>query len=287
MRTIILTATAVAATAIAFPACAQIASTAPNPEAPSGWTFAIAPYGWLPTIRAGLDFNRPRGGTVTTNVSAGIGDYISKLNFALMGGAEARDDRFTIMTDLIYTNASLTQSEAHISSFNPGNGAIGVSTAQQLAVGTRMATTIWSIAGGYTVLQGPWGNVDGVLGMRMLVTGATTNYALTQDIILPNRTLGLSRDGSLTLSTVNPEAIFGVKARFDIPNSRFYIPFYVDAGTGALPFTWQIYTGIAYRLADWADITAGYRYMAFQTGSSRGLHNLSLGGALVAANFRF
>lgn len=281
-------ATVVGALAVsALPARAQVASTAPSASAEAGWTFAVTPYIWLPTIRTTLSFNTPRNGTVTSTISAGVGDYISKLNFGLMGGAEARLGRFTIMTDLIYTNASLTTNDVRLSTFNPGNAPISISRSQQVATGTRLAATIWSVAGGYTLQQGAWGNVDAVVGMRMLVVGDTTNYTLTSSILLPNRTIGLSRTGSLTLSDANPDAIFGIKGRYDIPNSRFYVPFYVDVGTGSLPFTWQIYTGIAYRVASWIDVSAGYRYMEFESGSSRGVHDLSFGGALVAANLRF
>jgi hypothetical protein len=290
MRAMIFVAAATLVGALAVsapPARAQVASTAPSAAAESGWTFAVAPYTWLPTIRTTLGFNTPRNGAATSTISAGVGDYISKVNFALMGGAEARLGRFTIMTDLIYTNTSLTTNDVRLSTFNPGSGPISISRSQQLATGTRMAATIWSLAGGYTLQQGEWGNVDAVVGMRMLVVGNTTNYTLASAIVLPNRTVGLSRTGSLTLSAVNPDAIFGIKGRFDIPNSRFYVPFYVDVGTGSLPFTWQIYTGIAYRVASWIDVSAGYRYMEFESGSSKGVHSLSLGGALIAASLRF
>jgi hypothetical protein len=78
-----------------------------------------------------------------------------------------------------------------------------------------------------------------------------------------------------------------VTGRFNIPNSSFYLPFYLDAGGGGLPFTWQAYGGIAYSAATWADVSAGYRYLNFQNGGSSGVRSLSLGGVIVAANFRF
>jgi hypothetical protein len=272
---------------VTVPARAQIATTEAPPNGNSGWTFAVTPYVWLPTVSSTLKYDTPRGGTVTTNISAGIGDYLTNLNFALMGGAEARYDRFTVLTDLVYTNLSLTTDNSHFSTLNLGPGPVYIPRQQQLSTGTRMAATIWSLAGGYTVVQGDWGNVDAVVGLRMLVVGSTTNYSLTNDIFLPDRTIGLSRSGNLSLSDANVEGVGGVKGRINIPDSDFYVPFYADVGSGSLPLTWQLYAGIAYRAATWVDLSVGYRYLAFTNGGNKGVRNLDFGGAILAANFRF
>src|SRR4051794_17229219 len=82
--------------------------------------------------------------------------------------------------------------------------------------------------------------------------------------------------------------IGGITGRINIPNSKFYLPFYFDAGGGGVPFTWQIYGGLGYAAASWVDVSAGYRYLTFQNGGSgTGVRNLSLGGAILVANFRF
>ena len=252
-----------------------------------GWQFAITPYAWLPMISANLQANGPRGGSVSTTISAGIGDYISDINFAAMVGGVARYDRFSVMTDLVYMNASLTSSVSHLSTINLGPGPIDIPRSQQLSTGTRLATTVWSLAGGYTLLQGDWGNVDAIAGFRMLAIGSTTNYTLSNDILAPDHTVALPRGGSLNIGQSYFNAIGGVTGRINIPNSKFYLPFYVDAGGGALPFTWQIYGGVAYSAASWADLSVGYRYLTFQNGGNTGVRNLSLGGPILAANFRF
>jgi hypothetical protein len=113
------------------------------------------------------------------------------------------------------------------------------------------------------------------------------NSSGSNNVLLPNQTIALSRTGSLTFSATEPEGVGGVTGRINIPNSRFYVPFYLDAGGGAVPFTWEIYSGIAYKAANWIDLSAGYRYLAFEDGRRNGLQKLDLGGAVVAANFRF
>ena len=110
--------------AVAPAARAQVASTPPVPGSAAGWTFSITPYAWLPTLSTTYSYTGPRAVTVTNTINAGIGDYLSELNFALMLGGEARYDRFTIMTDLVYANASITTSNSHFSSVNLGPGPI-------------------------------------------------------------------------------------------------------------------------------------------------------------------
>ena len=273
--------------AAAGPARAQIAMTEAPSASVSGWNFAVTPYVWMPTVSSTLKYSTPRGGTTTVNISEGIGDYLTDLNMAVMLGAEARLDRFTLMTDIFYANLSVTTSNGRVASFNPGPGPIDIPREQEVRTGTRMGMTIWSLAGAYTLLQGEWGNVDAVAGIRLLNVGSTTNYTLSSDILLPDRTIGLSRNGSLSLSDVNIQGIGGVKGRINIPGSKFYVPFYADVGAGSLPLTWQVYAGLGYRVANWIDVSAGYRYLAFENGGSKGMRNLDFGGAILAGNFRF
>src|ERR1700722_19223194 len=214
--------------AVTSAARAQVASTPPAPGSGAGLIFPITPYAWLPTVSTTYSYTGPRTGTVTNTISAGIGDYISELNFGLMVGGEARYDRFTIMTDLVYANASITTSNSHFSSVNLGSGPIFIPRELQLSTGTRLATTIWSVAGGYTLLQGDWGNLDAVVGLRTLFLGATSNYTLAADVFAPDQTVALARSGSLNLGVTKVEGVGGMTGRINIPNSSFYLPFYFD-----------------------------------------------------------
>jgi len=283
----LMIAVAAAAMAFAGPTVAQVTNTPAPLTRTSEWTYSVTPYVWLPTLSTTLNHRVVGGGSASTTISAGIGDYFSDLNFALMGGAEARHDRFSIMTDLVYANASISTANVHLSTFNPGPGPIDIPRSQQLNTSTRFASTIWSVAGGYTVLQGEWGNVDAVAGLRLLVLSDTTNYALTAGFILPNRTVGLSRRGSLGLDATNVEGIGGIKGRINLAGTRVYVPFYADVGGGGVPLTWQVYAGIGYRAARWAELSVGYRYLAFAGSSNASVRKLSLGGVVLAGSFRF
>ena len=268
---------------------AQVASTPPVPGSAAGWTFSITPYAWLPAVSTTYSYTGPRGVfSVTNTINAGIGDYISELNFGLMLGGEARYDRFTIMTDLVYANASITTKNSHLSSVNLGLAPIDIPRDVQVSTGTRLATTIWSVAGAYTLLEGDWGNLDAVVGIRTLFMGATSNYTLAAAIFAPDQTVALARSGSLNLGVTKVEGIGGVTGRINVPNSSFYLPFYFDAGGGAVPLTWQVYAGVGYKALSWLDISAGYRYLAFAGGNkTKGVEKINLGGVLLAGNIRF
>ncbi len=279
-------ATTLLVLAAATPAGAQIATTEVVPQTTPQWTFAVTPYAWLPTLSANMSATTPRGDTATINVSANIGQYLTDVNFAAMAGGEARMDRFTVMTDIVYMNASLTTNDVRIDRLNLGSGPINLPKSTQLGTGTRMNSTVWSAAAGYTLGAGAWGNLDMLVGMRMLSMNSRTNYLLTSDISAPDRTVALSRNGSLTVGNTYFNVIGGAKGRINIPDSKFYLPYYIDIGTGALPFTWQIYGGVAYKAADWVDVSLGYRYMTFQNNSGA-VHDLSMNGIILAGNFRF
>ncbi len=51
-----------------------------------------------------------------------------------------------------------------------------------------------------------------------------------------------------------------------------------------MPFTWQVYAGVAWQPTNWVDVSVGYRYLSFQGGSKTiGFEKLNLGGACSPA----
>ena len=268
------------------PASAQVISTEPQASGSQTWTVSLGPYFWLPTVRSNLNYTTPRGFNVTQHISEGIGDYLSDINFGAFLGGEARYGRYAVMTDGFFTSLSMTNNKSRLGAINPGTGPINIPVQQQLRTGSRANMGVWSLAGSYTMIQENWGNIDVVVGMRMLAIGSKLNYTLSNDILLPNRTVALSRDGSFGVGGNFWDGVAGVRGRINIPNSNFYVPFYFDIGSGGMPLTWQAYIAVAYRTKI-ADISIGYRYLDFEQNDNKAIRNLSLGGALVAANFKF
>src|SRR5437763_9944576 len=168
-----------AAGAISAAQAQQPTSAGPPAGNPSGWTFNVAPYAWFATIGTSLNYGLPPalGGTVTADPSVGFGELLSHLNFATMIAADAQYDQFSLLTDFMYLNVGGTPSQLKSVNF-PGLPSIPISAAVRTSEGLNLNAKIWTLAGGYTVLQGEWGNFDLIAGFRYLGVNATTNYSL-------------------------------------------------------------------------------------------------------------
>ena len=252
----------------------------------SGWSFQVGLYAWLPTFDGSLNYALPTGLAGTASVKAEANNYLSDLNFAAMIAAEARYDRFSVVTDLMYVD--LGSSSSHVESANPAAlPSNPISSTQNLGVDSSLQATIWTLAGGYTLASGDWGNVDVLGGFRLLSLDARTNYNLTLDVSGPRGNgVILPRSGRLSGSDDIWNAIIGLRGRLLIGDSGFFVPYYVDVGAGGSNLTWQAFSGIGYQTG-WAGVSLGYRYMSFNQGSSDLVEKLSMGGAYLAVNFTF
>ncbi len=75
----------------------------------------------------------------------------------------------------MYTNFSATDS--HIRSSTSPALTIPISRSLETSTGTTLKTTIWTLAGGYSVLQ-EVGNLDVIAGFRLLRVNARTDFGL-------------------------------------------------------------------------------------------------------------
>ncbi len=252
-----------------------------------GWSFNLAPYGWLANVSAKINTPTPGGGVATTDVFVPFSDLLHDLRFGVLLAGQARYDQFSVLTDIMYMNLGMNLNAAHLSSVSLGpSGRIDIPTELEASAGTGLGTTVWTLAGGYTLGAGGWGNVDAIAGTRLLAVNVTTSYNLNAAILLPNRTIALAKSGSLGVNVDDWDAIVGTTGRINIPNSGFYVPYYLDAGTGELPLTWQAFTGLGYHTS-LADYSIGYRYLAFETNASAPVKTLAMGGVMVVASFHF
>jgi hypothetical protein len=254
----------------------------------SGWIFNVAPYIWLPTVHANLQYNLPPtlGGRLPTELSSGPSDYISNLNFAAMLAADARYDRFSVLTDFIYTNANAGSTNIRSLDFF-GLPSMPISRSLETSTSSRMAATVWTLAGGYTVLEGDWGNFDLLAGFRYLGVNSTTNYSLDLTVVGP-RGNGASFGGigGISASRTIWNGIVGLRGRIRLPVEGLFIPYYFDIGGGGSQPTWQIASGLGYQTG-WVGVSALYRYLSFEQGSSSIVKNLNMGGPMIMVNFTF
>ena len=79
----------------------------------------------------------------------------------------------------------------------------------------------------------------------------------------------------------------GLKGRIIGGASRkFFIPYYVDVGTGNSRLTWQAIGGLGYAFG-WGDVIATWRYLDYDFKSGRAIQSIRLSGPVIAASFRW
>ncbi len=252
-----------------------------------GWSFEVAPYVWLPSVNADLRYNLPTSGAGTADVKTNADDYFANLNFATALAAMVRYDRFSMLTDIMYVSADAGSSRVDSVDLvqvgrNPISSTVNASGASTLK------TTLWTLAGGYTVADGSWGHVDVLAGFRYLGIEASTNYNVALTLVGPRGNAGPSFGGAGRLSGRDNiwNGIIGVRGRVNIGQSGVFLPYYVDIGTGDSNFTWQTFAGIGYQ-SGWAGVQLGWRYMSYDQGGTGLVQDLSMSGAYLAVNFSF
>jgi hypothetical protein len=206
---------------------AQQPTSAGQAATPNGWVFNFAPYLWFPTVNVSLDYNLPPalGGRLPTDVSVGPGDVYRHLDFGAMFAADARYGRFSILTDFIGTKFSASGSSVNIKSIEFANlPSIPISRTLETSTGSTLSIVIWTLAGGYTVLEGDWGNLDLIAGTRLLSVNSRTDYSLALSLTGPlgnGATIG--GIGDVTASRTIADGIGGLRGRIRIANTPLFV----------------------------------------------------------------
>jgi hypothetical protein len=94
-----------------------------------------------------------------------------------------------------------------------------------------------------------------------------------------------ARIGSGETDDSNWDAVVGIKGRAYFGDAKkWFIPLYLDFGTGQSKLTWQAQVGAGYQF-NWGSVSATWRYLdyAFKTGNS--LESANFNGPVFAASF--
>jgi hypothetical protein len=256
-------------------------ATAAQP-ADDNWQFTAMPYLWLPTIDTTLKFRTPNGNP-EVNVKANPDDYLGDLEMALLLAVEARKGKWLVFSDVTYMKLSGASSSVRSVDF----GGPIVSATLNTGTQTDVYSTIWTVAGGYNLVQDPKLSLDLIGGARYLSLEADTSWQLTATIPGPGPGQSFPASGSVTEKGDNWDGIVGVKGRVKLGEAKWFVPYYLDAGTGGSEFTWQAQTGIGYAFR-WGDLVLGYRYLAWeQDDNTKVIQDLKLYGFGLGGNFHF
>ncbi|WOD14433.1 hypothetical protein [Paraburkholderia kirstenboschensis] len=128
------------------------------------------------------------------------------------------------------------------------------------------------------------GTRDAIAGLRYLGVKAILDAAI-------GTTGGSGPGTSSDFHVAQMQNIFdgfaGVRGRAAITeDGAWYIPFYLDVGTGSSKLTWQALTGLAYA-AKWVDVGLIYRYLAFYGSGNQLVQTLRFSGPGLNVTFKF
>lgn len=262
------------------------ANAQPTQPSASGWQFTVTPYFWAPALDTKLRYELPPGSGNARNSDVRIDsiNLVDALNAAAMFAAEARNGRFSILTDLIYLSFGNASSTVESVDFIQG-GRNRVSGTLNAGTDSTVSGSLWTLAGGYTIADGGWGNVDGFAGFRLFSLSSDTDVRLSATFMGPGPGETFASTGRLSRNTDLFDGIVGIRGRF-LLGSGFHIPYSFDVGAGSSNLTWQAAAAIGYQTG-WAGVTLGYRHLAYEQSGDKLVQDLSFSGPFLAVSFTF
>jgi len=219
------------------------------------WRYAVTPYAWL----AGLDGDVGVG-RLSSSVDLSASDLLRKLQFGIMGAAEARKGSYVLAFDGLYAKFGAARALA----IRGDTGGFELTQRE----------TILQPAGGYTIGGGTW-SVDFLLGMRY--------WNLSTSLDVDRRSLRLSNERSMTQQWVDATGGF----RFHwTPIEKFRVVAAGDGGGGGSRDTWQAYSSLGYDISTRWELGLAYRVLAVDYDRNNFLFDTRTKGFVVGATYR-
>ena len=267
---------AIHATAVA--ALSAAAALVPVPaaaQAADAWQFEGALYLYLPSVSGTTRF-----GSGSSDAAVDVSKLLESLNSTFQASFEARRGLWGGYTDFFYVDFGHSNSATRDLSI----GGIPLPADVSAATNFKLTGTEWTLAGTYRVLPDPASSLDVLAGFRVLDIKERLGWQLSGNIgQFPVQ--GQARTQEATIH--NWDAIIGAKGRFALgAGGRWYVPYYVDLGTGNSKFTWQASAGIGYTFGA-LSLVGSWRYLDYHMKSGKPFETLSFNGPAVAAVFRW
>jgi len=275
-----LAAGMVALSTVVLSSLAQAATSGADPE-DGRWHFNLVPYLWLPTaqgsIKTPVALPGPSGGEARlAEVDGRVdpGSYLSNLNMAFMFMGDARKDRWLIYTDLLYVD--LGNQDTRVRSVSGPFGDFSSEVSHHAS--SDISSTIWTLGAGYEVVRDPSWTLSLVAGFRYLSMDSDLTLALQDERGRYLRALTVSTDKN------DWDGIIGARGQILFQNTRWFMPFYADIGTGSSDLTWQALLGLGYRF-DWGEATFAWRALGYEFDG--GNADITFNGPGLGVGFRW
>ena len=209
-------------------------------ETKSGWTFSIAPYFWA----AGLSGDVAQFGLPSAHVDASFSDIFKNLDFAAMGIGEARYDRFSLFTDVLYTKISVGKATP-----------VGLLAT---GVGVTTETFAQTIGAGYTVLRDQSSDLDVFGGVRIWNVASKLSFN------------GGFLDGvSSSDSATWVDGVVGLRGNYFM-TPHVYLTAWGLVGAGGADVDWDVAGALGYKFNEHISAVAGYRALGVDYSNNQG-----------------
>jgi hypothetical protein len=164
-------------------------------------------------------------------------------------------------------------------------GNVGIPASATTDLTLDLKSLIWTVAGEYRVMSDSAWTLDLLGGARAMRMKPTLGYSVTGDlgpVVLPG-----GRSGSKQVDETIWDGIVGVKGRYTFgDDGKWFVPLYLDVGTGQSQLTWQISGGIGYSYS-WGSAFVTWRYLDYKFPSGKPLDNISMSGPMLAVALRW
>jgi len=241
------------------------------------WQWDATVYLYLPSIGGETSFP-PGGGGPSVDVSADA--ILDSLNFAFMGALGVRKGPWGVATDVIYLDLGSTRKGTR----NFGIGQLDLPASVDGDFTYDLTGWLWTLSGSYALVQQERVSMDVLAGVRMLDLEQTLRWQLNGDI----STLPLpGRSGTGSAEATQWDAIVGVKGRASFgAEGSWYVPYYLDVGTGDSDLTWQGMAGLGYSF-DSVEVTGVWRYLDYDIGDDTAIASIDFNGPALGVTYRF
>ena len=246
---------------------AHAEGVSPIPTVAEGFRFAVTPYLWTPGITGNVDYENVQ--RVHTHMDSN--KVLSNLSIGAMLDGEVHYGNWGLMGNGVFAKLSNNGSKSYLK-----DQALTVDSSSDAWMG------IYTVAGTYTAYASKSVYVDALAGVRFL----NLNAKVSLDASVANTPYQYGK--TLYSSVHASDAIAGVKGRFRLSESSWYVPFYLDAGGGSAisKFTSQQTLGIGYAF-DAVDLSLVWNNVYYSLSNDKVSSYINMTGPAVAATFRF